>query len=239
MPDEKQPFERISALLKDLVSTLRDGILVVLVLLLLLFPSTIKNRLIEAGFTKGNIAGLEWEGIEQTKKVGQAVSQADDNFQELINRLAELEKQVHDPAVKESISNLAVEARVSQEQLVVADKTIKRSLSAQQAMVETRETAAVMESGWLYLGRVNENKDAWSPGSPVTVAATSAKLRQGSKLTISDDAYWRADSESGKHASAPILSVAKVGTIISVDEVDYSHARGGGWFVWVRAHREY
>jgi len=238
MPDEKPPVERISALLKDLVSALRDGILVVLVLLLLMFPSTIKERLIEAGFTRGNFAGLEWEGIEQTKKVGQAVSLADDNYKELISRLAELEKQVHDPAVKESINDLAMEARVSQQQLVVADKTIKRSLSTQQAMVEARDTAPATEGGWLYLGRVNENRDAWSPGSPVTVSATSAELRQGSRLTISDDAYWRADSESGKHASAPILSVAKVGTIVSVDEVDYSHARGGGWFVWVKAHRE-
>jgi hypothetical protein len=238
MADEKKPVERLSALLKDLVSTLRDGILVLLVVLLLIFPSTIKNRLIEAGFTRGNIAGLEWEGIEDTKKVGQAVSQADNNYQELIDRLAQLEKQVIDPEVKESLNDLASEARITQATLNVADKTIKRSLSAQQAMAETSESRAITEGGWLYLGKVNESKDEWAPGSPVTIAPTSAALQTGTKVTVTDDAYWRGDSEPGKHASAPILSVAKVGTVISIDEIDYSHARSGGWFVWVRAHRE-
>jgi hypothetical protein len=54
-------------------------------------------------------------------------------------------------------------------------------------------------------------------------------------LTIRDDTYWRADSQPGQHANAPILSVARVGTHIIVEEVDYSHARGGGWYVWVKA----
>lgn len=238
MSDEKKPVERFSALLKDLVSTLRDGILVMLVLLLLIFPSTIKNRLVEAGFTRGNFGGLEWEGIENTKKVGQAVSQADDNYQELIDRLAELEKQVNDPEVKESLSDLAIEAKASRATLDVADKTIKRSLSAQQAMIETSESRTITEGGWLYLGKVTENRNEWAPGSPVTIAPTSAAIQQGTRVTVTDDAYWRGDSEPGKHASAPILSVAKVGTVINIDEVDYSHARGGGWFVWVRAHRE-
>lgn len=238
MPVEKKPVERFSALLKDLVSTLRDGILVLLVLLLLLFPSTIKNRLVEAGFTRGNFGGLEWEGIEDTKKVGQAVSQADSNYQELIDRLAELEKQVNDPDVKESLSDLAVEARASREKLTVADKTIKRSLSAQQAMIQSGEPRAITEGGWIYLGKVDENRNEWAPGSPVTISAPAEVIQRGTRLTITDDAYWRADSEPGKHASAPILSVAKTGTVISIDEVDYSHARGGGWFVWIRAHRE-
>jgi len=240
MADDKMNIERFSALLKDLIAASRDGILVVLAVLLLLFPATIKERLLDAGFTKGNIGGLEWEGIkqsaEETKTVGQAVSRADDNYNELIDRLAELEKKVQDPNLKQSLSLLGVEARASRQDLIVADKTLKRSLSAQQAIVQSFTPSAVQEGGWMYLGKVNEEKTQWEPGSPATVAPVDPAITAGTQLTMSDDVYWRDEATSGSHSSARILSVAKVGTVIKVEKVDYSHARGGGWFVWVRAH---
>jgi hypothetical protein len=243
MADEKSSLETWSSALKDLVSTLRDGVFFVLFLLLLLSPGTVKNRLIAAGFTKGNIGGMEWEGqikqsAEQTKAVGEVVSKADENYKVLIDRLAELEKSVRDPTVKQSLTSLGADAKVSQGELLVADKAVKRSLSTQQAIVEAVTPSSISDRGWLFLGKVNEPKEQWLPGSPVTVAVVSPIISRGTKLTIRDDTYWRADSAAGQHANASILSVAKVGTVVNVDDVDYSHARGGGWFVWIRAHSE-
>jgi hypothetical protein len=237
MADDKMTVERFSALLKDLIAASRDGILVVLALLLLLFPATIKERLLDAGFTKGNIGGLEWEGIaEETRTVGQAVSQADEQYNELIDRLAELEKKVEDPDLKQSLNRLGEEAQLSRDGLIVADKTLKRSLSAQQAMVQSVAPSAVPEGGWMYLGKVNEEKTAWEAGSPATVKYVDPSITPGTQLTMRDDVYWRADAASGSRSRAPILSVARVGTVIEVEEIDWSHARGGGWFVWVKAH---
>jgi len=81
---EGSRFERRVTLLKDLVSALRDGTLFILFLLLLFTPATMKEKLLAAGFTKGSIAGMEWEGqirqsAEQTKEVGEAVSKAGDD----------------------------------------------------------------------------------------------------------------------------------------------------------------
>lgn len=238
---ESSRFERGVALLKDLVSALRDGTLFILFLLLLFTPVTMKEKLVAAGFTKGNIAGMEWEGqlkqsAEQTKEVGEAVSKAGDDYKLLIERLTELESRVREPEIKASLATLGSDARSSQSQLAAADKVVKRSLLTQQSIVEAVAPSSVSDRGWLFLGKVSEQKDQWAPGSPATIAPVEPALGKGSTLTIRDDTYWRADSQPGQHANAPILSVARVGTRITVEEVDYSHARGGGWYVWVKAH---
>jgi len=240
--EETSFFERFTNILKNLVAALRDTLLFVLFLLLLFSPSTVNNRLVSAGFTKGNIGGLEWEGqlkksTEQTKTVGEAVSKADDDYQALIDRLAQLEKSVNDPAIKKSITSISADAKESQGQLAVADQAVKKSLSTQQDIAEKIAPSSVAAQGWLFLGKVSEDKSAWMTGSPATIAKVDAALKQGDKLTIRDDAYLRAPSKSGSHASAAIVSVAKVGSSVVVDEVDYSHAAGGGWFVWVNARK--
>ena len=244
MEEEKGYLERFTSALKNLVSALRDSVLFFLFVLLLFFPGTVKDRLIEAGFTKGNIAGLEWEGqlkqsTEQTKTVGEAVSKADENYKALIDRLAELEKSVNDPSLKTSLTSIGAAAKVSQGELVIADQALKRSLSAQQEIAEKFAPSSVPGKGWLFLGKVSESKNEWLSGSPSTVATVDAALiTQGTKLTIRDDAYLRADSPSGTHANASILSVAKVGEVVIVHDVDYSHAKGGGWFIWAKVQRE-
>lgn len=140
MAGEKSKLEKLSSLLKELVSTLRDGIFFVLFMFLLVSPCTVKNRLIEARFTKGNIGGWEWEGqikqsAEQTKAVGEIVYKADENYKSLIDRLSEIEKSVRDPSLKQSLTSLGAEVKASQGDLIVADKAVKRSLSTQQAIV--------------------------------------------------------------------------------------------------------
>ena len=213
MAEKKGSLEQFTSALKNTVSALRDSVLFFLFVLLLFFPGTVKDRLLEAGFTKGNIAGLEWEGqlkqsAEQTKTVGEAVSKADETYNTLIDRLTELEKNVSDPMVRMSLTSIGADAKVSQGELVIADQALKRSLSTQQEIAEKLAPSSVPDKGWLFLGKVTENKNEWSSGSPETVATISAELiTQGTKLTIRDDAYLRADSASGKHANASILSV--------------------------------
>ncbi len=46
---------------KDLVATLRDGALLLVVLLLLVWPQAINRILVAAGFESGSFAGLNWK----------------------------------------------------------------------------------------------------------------------------------------------------------------------------------
>jgi hypothetical protein len=245
MANEKSGLEKWSSSSKTLLSSLRDGVFLVLFLLILFSPGTMNDRLYKAGFTEGNIGGMHWkaqvkQSAEQTKAAGGGVYRVDEQFNALINQMDVLENKVKDPSVKQSLATLVKEAKASQAELREANKAVTRSLSTQQSIVEAVSPSSVVsDRGWLFLGKVSQEKDRWEPGSPVAIAPdVPPSIGEGTKLTIRDDTYWWADSPTGQHVDAPILSVAKVGTIVSVDKVDRRHAKKGGWYIWIKAHRE-
>ena len=242
MAGEKSRAEVLGAALKDLMTALRDSVLFLLFVLLLFAPATIKDRLVAAGFTKGSIAGFEWEAqirtaTETTKSAGHTVVQAAEDYDKLIERLAALEKQVTDPKVRSEIKGLEAVATSSRTELASADQAIKRSLAAQQQIVTQIAPASVADAGWIYLGKVTEDKTAWAAGAPKTVRTPSPTVATGDKLTVVDDVYLRGDTASSSRSSAPVLAVAKVGETVQVLDLDYSHAKGGGWFVWAKVRR--
>jgi hypothetical protein len=242
MAEEKYSIERYTAILRDVISAVRDGVIFLVFVLLLFFPGVVNNRLTDAGFTKAKIGDFEWQSklnasAQQTKVVGESVSRANSNYQTLIDRLAELETTAREPAVKDSLQSLGAEAKTSQSALSNADQAVKKSLSDQLAIVAQFTPTQVSTSGWLFLGKVSEDKTSWAAGSPETVMAVPTPVAAGAALTIRDDAYLRADGNSAARAAAAILTVVKAGETVIVDTVDYSHARGGGWFAWARVHR--
>src|SRR5207247_10512357 len=147
------------------------------------------------------------------------------------------EKRVNDPSVKASIGGIGEQAQGFQKQLLIADKAIKHSLSVHQQIIEQISAAPAPSSGWIYLGKVTEEKNKWAPGSPKTVSAFNPLLASGAPLVITDDVYLRADGPSASRSSAPILGVLKAGQQVQASEVDYSHAKSGGWFIWAKVQR--
>lgn len=238
----KSRSETFATVLKDVVSALRDSVLFLLFILLLFAPATIKERLVAAGFTKGSIGGLEWEAqaksvADQTKSVGQSVEQANVNYTKLIERLDEVEKKITDPLIKSEVKSIGNVAETSRVALDVAGQTIKRSLAVQQQAIAQIAPSAVADSGWVFLGKVTENKTSWVAGSPQTVNAAPLPVSSGTTLTVRDDIYLHADSSPSTRSSAAILGVVKVGDNVEVIDIDYSHAKGGGWFVWAKVRR--
>lgn len=69
---------------KELVAMLRDAMLLVIAILLLVWPQTIKNVLVDAGFKKASIAGMEWEAN---------FSQSDENLVKSQSTIADLMEQ--------------------------------------------------------------------------------------------------------------------------------------------------
>jgi hypothetical protein len=230
-------------LVKNAVAALRDLVIFALFVLLLVSPATIKERLERAGFQKANIAGFEWqaEGLktaaEQTKSAGQQVEQASKEYEALLGRLKELETKVTSPEAKAAVRAINETAVQSKEQLESADKVLKRSLATQQDIVAQVSPGSVAAAGWVYLGKISEDKSQWIEGSPKTVQAVPPQDLRGAKLAVRDDVYIRADSSQSARSSAAIVGVAKVGETLQVNEVDHSHARGGGWFVWAKVRR--
>ncbi len=230
MPDSASPTQRFAAVSKDLVAALRDGVVFVLFLLLLAMPDTIRGRLVSAGFTKGSIAGFEWEAsLERTKETAQSVSQAKRENAALLAQIGEVNERVDDPSLRE----LATQVAATGDRLKRAELEVKRSLSVQQALVKEIAPQQIASSGWIYLGIVTNEKDAWKPGSPTTVRPVGVELAPGTRLTVKDDVYLRADATSDARGTAPVEGVVRVGEQVDVLAKDYSRASKGGWFVWV------
>ena len=140
--------------------------------------------------------------------------------------------------MKSEIKNIGGLAATSREELVSADRTIKKSLATQQQVVSQMTSSKANSAGWLFLGKVSQDKATWIAGSPQTINSIPLPINPGAKLTIRDDSYLRADGASNSRASSSIISVIKVGEVVDVDDVDFSHAKGGGWFTWAKVHRE-
>src|SRR5437773_1156896 len=169
------PFD--TSKLKDVTSTVRDVLLLGLFILLLTWPKFINDRLATAGFTKGSIAGFEWEtqlksSTEQTKAAGETVQKANENYSDLVARLNDL-----------------------------------------------------------------EHKTAWDPADPPTVSPSPLSFSPGTRLTVHDDVYLRADAPTNAHTVGQILGVARAGDQLEVLAQDPSHFRRGGWFVWLKVRR--
>jgi hypothetical protein len=242
MSEATSRTQTVVGVLKDVVAALRDSVLFLVFLLLLCSPGTVNERLTQAGFTKGSIGGFEWEAqiktaTETTKSAGQTVAEARESYDQIVERLGAIESKISDPALKSEIKDLGAVATNSRSELASADLAIKRSLVAQQQIVTQIRPSAVEDSGWIFLGKITEDKNAWMPGSPQTVQSAEPDLPQGTALVVRDDVYLRGEAPSHAHASAAVLAVARVGETVEVLSVDHSHARGGGWFVWAKVKR--
>jgi len=227
---------------KNLISALRDLLLLLLFVFLLARPTFINNRLKAAGFTKGSVAGFEWESqlqssTEQTKAAGETVQKVNENYTDLVARLNDLEHKVADPALKAEVKNLGQAAEKSKAEIVVADSTLKRSLATQQRIVSEVNPSSVPDSGWIFVGKLTQDKTAWTSDTALTVSPAPLSFSAGMKLTVRDDVYLRADAPSNAHTSAPILSVARTGDTLEVLDQDLSHFLRGGWFVWLKVRR--
>ena len=118
---------------------------------------------------------------KQTKAVGQTVGQATANYSDLIERLNELEKKVTDPAAKAAVKDIGEAAETSRAQLTTVDQAVTRSLATQQQVVAWIDSSAIANSGWMFLGKVNEDKNAWSVGSQQNVSLTPPPSIAGCK----------------------------------------------------------
>ena len=239
MPTEGSKLEILGTIIRNVVSALRDSVVFFLFVLLLFTPTTIRDRLVEAGFTKGSIAGFEWgaeleSAAEQTKSIGQSVEQASENSV-LIARLNKLEREITDPTVKATVKSIEKEAQESSTKLQAVDRNVRHNFAVQQQIVAKIRPSAVTKAGWLYLGKLSQDKTAWVAGSPKHVKSISPTISSGETLTVIDDVYLRErDTVNGRPKRGKILGAAKEGDIIEVIDLNYSHAQGGGLFVWAK-----
>jgi hypothetical protein len=195
--------------LKDISSFLRDALLTVVIAICILNPSSIKTFLKESGLSKLGVFGVTVEVKEEKEKIAEA--------QEKISaKIVSAASPAPDEAPPEAMNK-------------PVDPEFKQAiLSAERVAPQILPTA-----GWVFLGRVNNSKSQWVDGASSTTTA-SWPIAQDSVVTVKDDVYVRAITNDKWHSSAPVATVSKVGDKLKVVELEYSSAKGGGFFVWAK-----
>lgn len=235
----KKSFSQTLTSVKEVLVVLREAILPVIFISLLLFPSLVNNVLQNAGFTEGSFAGLTWQkSVEQTKVASKYVADVGTELEEIKKELEQLEVSNSNPSVQRNVESLLTRIEDSQKKTKVADQTLKSSLINQEEVIERKTSQSKEQIGWIYLGKVDENKIRWERGYPKSIVPVKVEsVREGEVLKINDDVYLRGEVSSGPRSAASVLSVVRVNEQVQVLNLDFSHAKGGGWFVWTKVRR--
>src|SRR5262245_34560582 len=133
--------------LKGVVTFLREGIIVVVLLLFLLLPGVMNNVLGRAGFTKASVAGFEWElqdSVQKTQEATKTVGQLEQRLQDLSTQLDQIRQSANTPpAVKEQISSLSQQVNQTPSERNSVQNTLKSSGAVQQRIIERVNPAAL------------------------------------------------------------------------------------------------
>lgn len=144
---------------KDLVAMLRDGMLLLLAVLLIGWPQTINSILVEAGFEEGSFAGMKWkakltQSDETLLKAQAAIADLREQNSKLNNALAEVQSQIASPKVKADIAELSqLNTRVAESSAKV-QAAVESTTSANAPLIQKAQTStgSVVTWGVVYGG---------------------------------------------------------------------------------------
>jgi len=225
--------------LKETVVSIREILIISVLVAFFIFPSSIKGIFEELGFTEIDFFGLKAK-IENEADLREA-SQIEDMekqlsvFQAKVDSLTKgIENCTTSPVVKELVADLNSELSDSKNSMVKRSNLLKSKIVVQQEVIKQRSNTIIPISGWLYVGAISEDKINWESGSPKNIDAQSPLFDEGEILMLKQDAYLRNEGEKLKQSNADIKAVVPSGTKLKFKEIEYSHAKNGGWFGWIR-----
>jgi len=174
-----------------------------------------------------------------TRAIARTVSVLQNDLGNYNDTLEQLKTQTNDPKLRALIGELSGRVQVWQKSADSADQQLLQGLVKQEQFVQEAAPASIADQGWIFLGRVTEDRKSWFPDSPKTIEGAPPNVAKGSVLRINDDVYLRGDVQPGtSRSSGAVLSVIKASSTVEVIEIDSkSHAKGGGWFVWAKVRR--
>ncbi|MGE3800092.1 MAG: hypothetical protein AB7H80_03660 [Candidatus Kapaibacterium sp.] len=142
MPDEEKKQPDLAEKVKNWTAALREAVIALLFLFLLLFPSCVTQRLADAGFTQGDIAGLHWEKqlLEMTEQTGEAqqhVQQVEESIDSIRQSLVTIGNDAQSPEVKAQVDQLTIQLDSSLQSVRSVDRDLKASLRTQENLLQT------------------------------------------------------------------------------------------------------
>jgi hypothetical protein len=150
---------------KDVVSLLRDTFLLVLVVLLLAFPTTFNDLLVNAGFEEGSIVGFKWKAklvdSDQALKEAQAnITDLTTQNETLSKALADAQARTNDPAEKLRLADFEQENKKIKQASEKVEANVQVTIASNAALVEKAQTATSTNVQWGVVYGGDTNLDA-------------------------------------------------------------------------------
>ncbi len=206
----------------SVLAIIRDAALLCAVALMLIMPQTMAKLLLSRGFNKVDMVF----GEVDLKSIGSNMSEATFAIEDAASVAT-------DGPAREKLQQAL-------KNLNAANDTVKAQLSAEAPASPAPAPALAVPQGvapaaghfgWVFAGKVDETKTDWLSGGR---KAVSGSYPPGPRVTIAEASYLHADSGTSNHAAASVVGAIKAGQSFDVAGLDWSHALGGGWFVWLK-----
>lgn len=237
MGESNSRIHNFVALCDDLMALGKDVGIVVILILFFFFGSFLHDKLDALGIAELGPVKLK-EVQDSNKKVRDAASSMS-TLQQKITDLEVLAAQgpSNTPSGVKGVSSWKNEIAALKTQATTADQSIKTTLLAQQDVLQ-KASQTVDTGGWMYAGQVDETKKAWSGLGAKNLASPPATpdFQPGQTYTLASDVYLHQAAPGGQwHTQGDVSSVLKQGNQVQIVDVDMnSHARSGGYFVWLK-----
>lgn len=204
------PVERFVGVGKDVVVLLRDAALLGLAALLLLFPSSFNDLMVNAGFEEGSIVGFKWkakllESDGALKEAQATIAGLKAQLEKTTRALAGAQASTDDEALKSSISRLEAESRQVSASSTQVAQSVRSTIASNAALVEKAQSGVRQSGGW---GVVF--------GSDVSLEGAQDELRRASRAGIpaasvyARNGYYASIAVTDERTTAQeVLAIAK------------------------------
>lgn len=227
---------------KSVFTLLRDTSIFGLIAAIIVVPGCVKGRLEDSGIKSIDAGVIQWKA--QTEQASKDTKEAANQLTQLQNENLKLQDQLKElGALASASNNTQIQAEVesiqkgavaSAQVIENANTKIVKSLAVQDKALRQADSRVVAEAGWVYLGRITQDKASWAPGAGRTTNA-AWPIPAGGSIEITDDVYVREVSATANHNEGRVKGAIKVGQTVQVMEVDTGRGwKPGGWTVWAR-----
>ncbi len=179
---------------KDVVSLLRDTLLLCLGVLLIIFPTTFNDILVGAGFEEGSVVGFKWksrlvEADQALKDARASITDLSIQNEKLSEALSKAQATINDPAENEKLAALQDEnnrLKLTSEKI---EASVQATIASNATLVEKAQTSIGTASQWgvVYGGDTTIAGAQYETGPIATklgLPNTGIYLRQGSYRSV-------------------------------------------------------
>ena len=219
--------------MKEIFITFKEGLIVIVFLCLIIFPSFVKGVLGNLGISQINIAGMTAQIDKQEKTTKVTANDADSLHRQLTSlndTLNTIRQKIKDSAGKRIVAELSAKTSSMLQASNALNDNIINQISEQQNFAKQNLNADPLQQGWIFAGKKDEAQANWVANYHNTIKELKPAYSSGDKLTIIDNVYVR----DGFHSSSNIVTVAKEGQQVEYIEMQSLHALGGGYFIWFK-----